>query len=168
MLMELRYTELEERYRTRLLYALTPPEQEQRAAELADAQNLRVEWQQLTAAAEELDAGLYAVKAKFRDTTRQQVRGPPACKGFLQLMPNQGSRSPCNVLLRMKHKPDLAGGILTCTWCCLCVWYRLCPSWRTPRPWQSVWQHLGLAYLASPCRMASWRSRPSQQRWRSW
>jgi dynein heavy chain len=84
MLMELRYTELEERYRTRLLYALTPPEQEQRAAELADAQNLRVEWQQLTAAAEELDAGLYAVKAKFRDTTRQQVSGEdPTCMSFL-------------------------------------------------------------------------------------
>ena len=73
MVMELRYEELQERYRTRLLYALNPLEEDQYATELADAQQLQVEWQALVEEAEMVDAGLYAVKAKFTQTTKEQV-----------------------------------------------------------------------------------------------
>jgi dynein heavy chain len=73
MVMELRYEELQERYRTRLLYALNPLEEDQYATELADAQQLRLEWQDLVDEAEKVDAGLYAVKTNFTETTKEQV-----------------------------------------------------------------------------------------------
>jgi hypothetical protein len=48
-------------------------EEDQYATELADAQQLRLEWQDLVDEAEKVDAGLYAVKTKFTETTKEQV-----------------------------------------------------------------------------------------------
>jgi histidinol-phosphate/aromatic aminotransferase/cobyric acid decarboxylase-like protein len=73
MHMELQCSELQERYRTRLLYAITEAEQAVAAAELADAAKLSQEWAELRAAAEAVDVQLEGVKRKFSQTTRQQV-----------------------------------------------------------------------------------------------
>uniref|UniRef100_A0A383W4S5 Dynein-1, subspecies f n=1 Tax=Tetradesmus obliquus TaxID=3088 RepID=A0A383W4S5_TETOB len=73
MQMELQCSDLQERYRTRLLYAITEAEQAVAAAELADAARLSQEWAALCAAAEAVDVQLDGVKRKFSLTTRQQV-----------------------------------------------------------------------------------------------
>jgi hypothetical protein len=73
MQMELQCSDLQERYRTRLLYAITEAEQAIAAAELADATRLSQEWTELCAAAEAVDVQLDGVKRKFSQTTRQQV-----------------------------------------------------------------------------------------------
>lgn len=73
MQMELQCSDLQERYRTRLLYAITEAEQAAAAAELADAARLSQEWAKLCAAAEAVDVQLDGVKRKFSQTTRQQV-----------------------------------------------------------------------------------------------
>lgn len=71
--MELQCSDLQERYRTRLLYAITEPEQATAAAELADAAKLWDEWGELCRTAEIVDTQLDGVKQKFSQTTRQQV-----------------------------------------------------------------------------------------------
>lgn len=88
MMMELRCSELEERYRTRLLYAVGEVAAAQFAADLADASRIAAEWKELTEAAERRDCELEDVKGRFSETTRQQVRNDfgrglvhwPACQ----------------------------------------------------------------------------------------
>ncbi|KXZ49756.1 DHC2 protein [Gonium pectorale] len=73
MVMELRYTDLEERYRTRLLYATNPDETATCEAELKSACEVRALWLSLLNEAEEVDWSLEDTKKKFSETTRQQV-----------------------------------------------------------------------------------------------
>eukprot|EP00882_Tetradesmus_deserticola_P015126 GHRQ01016104.1.p2 GENE.GHRQ01016104.1~~GHRQ01016104.1.p2 ORF type:complete len:122 (-),score=41.75 GHRQ01016104.1:877-1242(-) len=75
MQMELQCCDLQERYRTRMLYAITEAEQAAAAAELADAAGLSQEWAELCTAAQAVDVQLEGVKRKFSQTTRQQVGG---------------------------------------------------------------------------------------------
>lgn len=72
--MELQCSDLQERYRTRVLYAITEAEKELAAAELADTARLTQEWADLCEAAEVVDLQLEDVKQKFSQTTRQQVK----------------------------------------------------------------------------------------------
>ena len=72
MAMELKYADLEERYRTRLLYA-QPDEVEQCGAELTDASSIRGLWQDLVDEADRVDYSLEATKELFSETTRKQV-----------------------------------------------------------------------------------------------
>lgn len=99
MSIELAYTDLEERYRTRLLYA--PPGEPEAAAaagaQLADACGLRAEWAELVATAESVDAMLEEPKARFAETTRQQVRGRAAGVTPLALMTGGSRRAVCAV-----------------------------------------------------------------------
>nr|Q9SMH3.1 RecName: Full=Dynein-1-alpha heavy chain, flagellar inner arm I1 complex; AltName: Full=1-alpha DHC; AltName: Full=Dynein-1, subspecies f [Chlamydomonas reinhardtii]CAB56598.1 1-alpha dynein heavy chain [Chlamydomonas reinhardtii] len=73
MVMELRYADLEERYRTRLLYATNPEEESQCAHELASASQVRALWTELLNEAEAVDWSLEETKKKFSETTRSQV-----------------------------------------------------------------------------------------------
>eukprot|EP00878_Enallax_costatus_P045894 GHUV01055422.1.p1 GENE.GHUV01055422.1~~GHUV01055422.1.p1 ORF type:complete len:144 (+),score=50.81 GHUV01055422.1:55-486(+) len=73
MQMELQCSDLQERYCTRLLYAITDAEKETAAAELADTAKLTQEWAEVCEAAEAVDVQLEGVKRKFSQTTRQQV-----------------------------------------------------------------------------------------------
>ncbi|PNH08033.1 Dynein-1-alpha heavy chain, flagellar inner arm I1 complex [Tetrabaena socialis] len=73
MLMELRYMDLEERFRTRLLYATNPEETITCEAELASACQVRALWLGLLNEAEEVDWSLEDTKGKFSETTREQV-----------------------------------------------------------------------------------------------
>ncbi len=77
MLMELRYTDLEERYRTRLLYASTPEERSQCEAELASASQVRQTWLALMEEADAVDWSLEETKKNFSEITREQVRPGP-------------------------------------------------------------------------------------------
>eukprot|EP00879_Flechtneria_rotunda_P031723 GHRR01034677.1.p1 GENE.GHRR01034677.1~~GHRR01034677.1.p1 ORF type:complete len:135 (+),score=57.93 GHRR01034677.1:430-834(+) len=74
MQMELQSSDLQERYRTRLLYAITAAERESAAAELADVSQLSHEWATLCETAERVDMQLAAVKIKFAEITKQQVQ----------------------------------------------------------------------------------------------
>lgn len=73
MSVELQYTELQERYRTRVLYAISSDDAAQATAELEDALHLTMEWKALVDEADAVDASLEGVKRKFSETTRQQV-----------------------------------------------------------------------------------------------
>ena len=75
MVMELRYTDLEERFRTRRLYAVTFEEKAQADAELGSASQVRVLWRALMDEADNVDWSLEDTKAQFSDTTRNQVGG---------------------------------------------------------------------------------------------
>ena len=73
MKMELDYSELQERFRTRLLYA--PPEQAaEYESELNEAASIAGKWQQLVDDADLVDASLEDTKKQFSATTKQQVR----------------------------------------------------------------------------------------------
>eukprot|EP00798_Chlamydomonas_sp_ICE-L_P031817 gene31817-7021_t len=72
MLMELKYSDLEERYRTRILYAQAE-EMDQCSAELADASLIRDQWVELADEADLVDYSLEETKKKFTETTRTQV-----------------------------------------------------------------------------------------------
>lgn len=73
MQMELQCSDLQERYRTRVLYAITDSEKETASADVADAAKLSQEWCDLCEAAEAVDLRLEGVKQTFTQTTRQQV-----------------------------------------------------------------------------------------------
>lgn len=73
MKIELDYTTLEERFRTRVLYARGEQLAEFQA-ELAEASSVAVKWQQLVDAADLVDAGLEDTKKQFSQTTKQQVQ----------------------------------------------------------------------------------------------
>lgn len=73
MQMELTCVDLQERFRTRALYAISDAERAAGAAELDDACRLDAEWAALCAAAEAADARLAGVKRRFASATRQQV-----------------------------------------------------------------------------------------------
>ncbi|KAF8069431.1 DHC1 [Scenedesmus sp. PABB004] len=84
MAMELQCADLVERFRTRLLYAISEAEQAAAAAELADAARLSDEWAALCAEAEAVDARLEGVKRAFSQTTRQQVEAFAAVTADLE------------------------------------------------------------------------------------
>ncbi|KAL6757976.1 dynein heavy chain, N-terminal region 1-domain-containing protein, partial [Haematococcus lacustris] len=71
--MELRYIDLEERYRTRLLYASQPEDEVQCQAELLEAQQIRELWAHLSDEADQVDMSLEQTKKVFSETTRKQV-----------------------------------------------------------------------------------------------
>lgn len=73
MQLELQSADLKERYRTRLLYAISDAEKAAAAKELDDACLLDLEWADLGTTAEAVDAQLEGVKKKFSQITRQQV-----------------------------------------------------------------------------------------------
>lgn len=73
MLMELRYTDLEERFRTRLLYASGADETAMCEAEFRSACEVRALWLALLNEADEVDWSLEETKKEFSETTRQQV-----------------------------------------------------------------------------------------------
>lgn len=74
MQLELQSADLKERYRTRLLYAISDAESAAAAQELDDACLLDLEWADLVSTAEAVDVQLEGVKWKFSQITRQQVR----------------------------------------------------------------------------------------------
>jgi hypothetical protein len=74
MQLELQSADLKERYRTRLLYAISDAEKAAAAEELEDACLLDMEWADLVNTAEAVDTQLEDVKCKFSQITRQQVR----------------------------------------------------------------------------------------------
>lgn len=74
MQVELQSSDLKERYRTRLLYAISDAEKASAAEELDDACLLDLEWADLLKTAEAVDTQLEGVKRKFSQITRQQVR----------------------------------------------------------------------------------------------
>lgn len=74
MQLELQSADLKERYRTRLLYAISDAEKAAAAEELEDACLLDMEWADLVNTAEAVDTQLEDVKRKFSQITRQQVR----------------------------------------------------------------------------------------------
>jgi len=71
--MELKYVDLEERARTRLLYAQTDEEVTQCSNELRSACEIRVLWQALFEESDRIDLSLEDVKKEFSATTRAQV-----------------------------------------------------------------------------------------------
>lgn len=73
MKMELEYKELEERFRTRLLYA-DSGDQAEFKAELSDASRIEGKWKQLVDDADLVDASLEETKKQFSLTTKQQVQ----------------------------------------------------------------------------------------------
>ncbi|GMH41526.1 hypothetical protein BSKO_09436 [Bryopsis sp. KO-2023] len=73
MRMELDYLDLEERFRTRVLYA-SQDILEVAASEHAQACAVRVVWLELVDEADNVDCQLEDTKNKFSETTRQQVR----------------------------------------------------------------------------------------------
>ncbi|GLI59150.1 hypothetical protein VaNZ11_000978 [Volvox africanus] len=73
MVMELRYTDLEERYRTRMLYSTNPEETATCESELKSACEVRALWLSLLKEADEVDWSLEDTKKKFSETTRLQV-----------------------------------------------------------------------------------------------
>jgi hypothetical protein len=73
MQLELQSADLKERYRTRLLYAISDAEKAAAAEELDDACMLDLEWADLGTTAEAVDEQLEGVKKKFSRITRQQV-----------------------------------------------------------------------------------------------
>ena len=73
MVIELRYSDLEERYRTRLLYAAQPEEVEQCSSEFKDACTIRNAWQELVDEADRVDYSLEETKLLFSEETRKQV-----------------------------------------------------------------------------------------------
>lgn len=153
MAMELRCGELEERYRTRLLYAVggwlglwvyvsyarvnlcssgcacvvgrqemprweieTPASHApqigdaaaaQCRAELADAAAIATEWVALSKAAEARDCALEAVKARFGDDTRRQVRGG---KGVIPETHHVNMFWPCVCIPLLAGRRLLASG----------------------------------------------------------
>ena len=72
MKVELEYSELEERFRTRLLYA-TASEVDEFKAELEDASSIAGKWKHLVDDADLVDASLEDTKKQFSQTTKQQV-----------------------------------------------------------------------------------------------
>jgi dynein heavy chain len=72
MKVELEYSELEERFRTRLLYA-SASEVGEFKAELDDAASIAASWKKLIDDADLVDASLEDTKKQFSQTTRQQV-----------------------------------------------------------------------------------------------
>lgn len=72
--MELQCSDIVERYRTRLLYAITDAEKEEAERSLADTLTLSQQWADLCATAETVDLQLEGVKRKFSLTTHQQVQ----------------------------------------------------------------------------------------------
>lgn len=88
MQLELQSSDLKERYRTRLLYAISDAEKATAAEELDDACLLDLEWADLVSTAEAVDTQLEGVKHKFSLITRQQVccfEADRACKVLLLL-----------------------------------------------------------------------------------
>lgn len=73
MVMELKYTDLEERFRTRVLYAATPEEAAAARAELDSACGVRSTWRTLMDEADMVDWSLQDTKEHFSETTREQV-----------------------------------------------------------------------------------------------
>lgn len=73
MIMELRYTDLEERYRTRQLYAIAPEEIVQCETETEESRQVRIMWQALSDEADSVDFSLEETKKLFSATTRKQV-----------------------------------------------------------------------------------------------
>ncbi len=76
--MELRYEDLEERYRTRLLYALQPEDVAQCTHELQDASGVRSAWLALVDDADRVDYSLEETKKLFAETTKKQVHAGPS------------------------------------------------------------------------------------------
>jgi len=73
MQLELQSSDLKERYRTRLLYAISDAEKLAASEELDDVCLLDLEWADLVSTAEAVDLQLEGVKHKFSQITRQQV-----------------------------------------------------------------------------------------------
>ena len=73
MQLELQSGDLKERYRTRLLYAISDAEKAAAADELDDMCLLDLEWADLVKTANSVDEQLEDVKHKFSQITRQQV-----------------------------------------------------------------------------------------------
>lgn len=73
MQLELQSSDLKERYRTRLLYAISDAEKLAASEELDDVRLLDLEWADLVSTAEAVDLQLEGVKHKFSQITRQQV-----------------------------------------------------------------------------------------------
>uniref|UniRef100_A0A6S8LSH1 AAA+ ATPase domain-containing protein n=1 Tax=Dunaliella tertiolecta TaxID=3047 RepID=A0A6S8LSH1_DUNTE len=72
MTMELKYSDLEERFRTRVMYA-QPQELDQANEQLVHAQQVRLLWAALADEADDVDWRLEDTKKLFSETTRQQV-----------------------------------------------------------------------------------------------
>lgn len=72
MHIELEYSELEESFRTRLLYAQAD-QVEERQAQYQDACQIRQRWQALSDEADSVDLNLEDIKAEFSETTKKQV-----------------------------------------------------------------------------------------------
>lgn len=73
MHMELQYSDLEERYRTRVLHAQQAEDQQLYSTELEGAMMVRQQWAALQAEAERVDAELEDIKFQFSHITKQQV-----------------------------------------------------------------------------------------------
>lgn len=69
MEVEMRYTDIEESYRTLLMYAIPIPA----AEELDLVRNLRSRWSNLLFHAKRVDESLITVKVQFTETTKKQV-----------------------------------------------------------------------------------------------
>ena len=80
MTMELRHIDLEERYRTRTLYA-QPEDEGQCRDELAEVQEVWLSWVRMADEADNVDWTLEDTKALFSETTRTQVRGGGGRRG---------------------------------------------------------------------------------------
>lgn len=73
MQVELLCSDLVERSRTRLLYAISESDKAAAATDLDDVSKLSQEWAELCAAAEAVDLQLDRIKRSFALTTHQQV-----------------------------------------------------------------------------------------------
>lgn len=73
MQQELQSSDLKERYRIRLLYAISDAEKASAAEDLDDVCLLDLEWADLVKTAETVDEELEGVKRRFSKITRQQV-----------------------------------------------------------------------------------------------
>jgi hypothetical protein len=86
MHMELQYSDLEERYRTRVLHAQQAEDQQLYSTELEGAMMVRQQWAGLQAEAERVDAELEDIKFQFSHITKQQVSqlaSPDVCSSRL-------------------------------------------------------------------------------------
>lgn len=94
---ELQSADLKERYRTRLLYAISDAEKAAAAEELDDACLLDAEWADLVGTAEAVNTKLDSVKRKFSQITRQQVWLWCLRYQTVARIAGVGSRSACRV-----------------------------------------------------------------------
>jgi dynein heavy chain len=86
MQLELQSSDLKERYRTRLLYAISDADKAAAAEELDDACMLDLEWADLVTTAEAVDAQLEGIKKRFSQITRQQVSSDSILKKDLAVL----------------------------------------------------------------------------------